>query len=101
MGLGEAGCGVKLGAGRTVSERDVALGALGAGAGDGVEKVEYEPRLETVRSIWAREVTADAYSVSGDELTPGGEADREGAPIRGELTGVLAVGAGDGVLQTE
>jgi hypothetical protein len=101
MGLGEAGCGEKLGAGRATSERDVALGALGAGVGDGVEKVEYEPRLETARSIWVREAPADAYSASVDELTPDGETDREGAPIRGELTGVLAVGAGDGVLQTE
>jgi len=55
----------------------------------------------TARSVWPRETGADVFSVTGDELTLDEGADRAGVPVRAELSGALAVGAGVGVFQTE
>lgn len=59
---------------------------------EGVEKVEAEPRLGA---------GAGVVSVARGELTAGAGADCDGTILRDGLTGALADGADDGVLQTE
>ena len=83
--------------GRTGAERGIVLGT----DGEGVEKVECEPRLVAARSAWAREAGANAFSLTGNELMLGDGKVGEGVPMRGELVVALAVGAGNGVLHTE
>ena len=97
MGAGFTGCAEYLGVVRSGTEREVELGALGAG----VDKVGYEPRPLSARSARVLNAGAAAYSVSGAELTLGDGAAREAVLARGGGVGTFAVGVDDGVLPTE
>jgi hypothetical protein len=88
---------VEPGAESAGAERGTKLDARG----DGVEKVEYDSRLATSPSAQARETGAGLLTVTGGELATGDEAGCDRAPMRGERSGALAAGAGEGVLQTE